>query len=61
VGGVLALFAVGYAAMSQRITNAGAFFAYVAAGFGRRAGVAAGLARDPHRTVPRAVLDQVGA
>ncbi|OBC01761.1 hypothetical protein A5784_16710 [Mycobacterium sp. 852013-50091_SCH5140682] len=38
----LALFAVGFTAMSQRITNAGAFYAYVMEGLGRRAGVAAG-------------------
>jgi amino acid transporter len=43
VGLVLALFAVGYAAMSERITNAGAFYAYVRAAFGRRLGIAAGL------------------
>jgi amino acid transporter len=40
---VLTMFAVGYAAMSGHITNAGAFFAYIAAGLGRRAGMAAGL------------------
>ncbi|KAA9160548.1 APC family permease [Amycolatopsis acidicola] len=39
---VLLLFAVGYAAMSRHMTNAGAFYAYIAAGLGRRAGVAAG-------------------
>jgi amino acid transporter len=37
---VLALFAVGYAAMSRHITNAGAFYPYVANGLGRSAGVA---------------------
>lgn len=40
---VLALFAVGYAAMSRHLTNAGAFFAYVTVGLGRRLGMAAGL------------------
>ncbi|MGB3483311.1 MAG: APC family permease [Mycobacterium sp.] len=40
---VLALFAVGYAAMSRHLTNAGAFFAYVSVGLGRRLGMAAGL------------------
>jgi amino acid transporter len=35
VGGVLALFTVGYAAMSHRIANAGAFYSYVAHGIGR--------------------------
>ncbi|MFI5592611.1 APC family permease [Amycolatopsis sp. NPDC051758] len=37
---VLALFAVGYAAMSRYITNAGAFYPYVAHGIGRSAGTA---------------------
>ncbi|MBB4660661.1 APC family permease [Conexibacter arvalis] len=40
---VLALFAVGYAAMSRQLTNPGAFFAYVAAGLGPRLGMAAGF------------------
>lgn len=40
---VLALFAIGYAAMSRHVTNAGAFFAYVSVGLGRRMGMAAGL------------------
>lgn len=40
VGITLLLFSVGYAAMSQRVTNAGAFFAYVGRGLGRHAGVA---------------------
>lgn len=35
----LAIFAVGYAAMSRFVTNAGAFYAYVAQGIGRPAGV----------------------
>src|SRR6187431_1257986 len=41
VGITLLLFSVGYAAMSQRVTNAGAFFAYIGRGLGRHAGVAA--------------------
>jgi amino acid transporter len=40
VGITLLLFSVGYAAMSQRVTNAGAFFAYVGRGLGKHAGVA---------------------
>jgi amino acid transporter len=40
VGIVLLLFSVGYAAMSQRVTNTGAFFAYVGRGLGRHAGIA---------------------
>ncbi len=35
VGLTLILFSVGYAAMSQRVTNAGAFFAYIGAGLGK--------------------------
>ncbi len=40
VGITLLLFSVGYAAMSQRVTNAGAFFAYVGRGLGKHAGIA---------------------
>lgn len=39
VGIVLLLFSVGYSAMSQRVTNAGAFFAYVGRGLGQNAGI----------------------
>jgi amino acid transporter len=38
---LLALFAVGYVAMSGHVTNAGAFYTYVAHGLGKPAGVAA--------------------
>ncbi|MFE9201749.1 APC family permease [Micromonospora sp. NPDC007230] len=38
---VLTLFAVGYVAMARRLTNAGAFYAYIARGLGRPAGVGA--------------------
>src|SRR5687767_10945731 len=41
LGAILALFAVGYGAMSARITNAGAFYAYVADGLGHRQGIGA--------------------
>ncbi|HLP24026.1 MAG TPA: APC family permease [Microbacteriaceae bacterium] len=40
VGLMLLVFSVGYATMSQKVTNAGAFFAYVGRGLGRNAGVA---------------------
>ena len=40
VGLTLLLFSVGYATMSQRVTNAGAFFAYIGRGLGAHAGVA---------------------
>lgn len=35
LGAILALFVTGYAAMSHHITNAGAFYAYVAKGIGK--------------------------
>jgi amino acid transporter len=38
---VLAIFAVGYVAMSRHIDNAGAFYAYIAQGIGRPIGVGA--------------------
>lgn len=38
---LLALFSVGYVAMSRHITNAGAFYTYVTHGIGKPAGVAA--------------------
>jgi amino acid transporter len=37
---ILAVFAVGYAAMSRHVANAGAFYAYIANGLGRASGVA---------------------
>ncbi len=39
----LAVFAIGYAAMSRFITNAGAFYAYIAQGLGRPLGVGAAI------------------
>ena len=39
----LLLFAFGYAAMTRRVVNTGAFYTYVTHGLGRRLGVAAGL------------------
>lgn len=43
IAAILAIFAVGYTAMSRFITNAGAFYAYVAQGIGRPIGVGASL------------------
>ena len=43
---VLAVFAVGYTAMSRHITNAGAFYAYVTHGLGRELGLGAALHVD---------------
>lgn len=40
---ILAIFAVGYVAMTRHITNSGAFYAFVSQGLGRVAGVAAAL------------------
>lgn len=40
---VLALFSVGYVAMARRITNAGAFYAFISRGLGRPTGVGAAL------------------
>ncbi|MTA38271.1 MAG: APC family permease, partial [Actinobacteria bacterium] len=40
VGLTLLLFSVGYSAMSSRVTNTGAFFAYVGRGLGTNMGVA---------------------
>jgi amino acid transporter len=41
VGVVVALFSVGYVAMARHVSNAGAFYAFVARGLGRPVGVAA--------------------
>lgn len=40
---LLLLFAVGYTAMSRYLPNAGAFYAYITAGLGRRMGLGASL------------------
>ncbi|MEO0024423.1 MAG: hypothetical protein RL196_864 [Actinomycetota bacterium] len=40
VGLTLLVFSVGFSAMSNKVTNAGAFFAYVGRAFGKHAGVA---------------------
>lgn len=39
----LAVFAIGYAAMSRHINNAGAFYAYISRGLGRPLGIGAAL------------------
>jgi len=43
LGGTLAVFAVGYAAMSRHLVNAGAFYSYVAQGISRPVGVGASM------------------
>ncbi|WP_308169745.1 APC family permease [Acrocarpospora catenulata] len=40
LGGIFALFAVGYVTMARHVVNAGAFYAYAAQGLGRTPGVA---------------------
>src|SRR5690349_146566 len=42
-GCILLLFSVGYAAMSQHVVHAGAFYAYVSLGMGRHVGAGAGF------------------
>jgi len=42
-GVVLAVFAVGFTAMSRHVNNAGAFYSYISLGLGRTVGVAAAL------------------
>jgi amino acid transporter len=44
VGLALLVFSVGYAAMSNKVTNAGAFFAYVGRGLGHNMGIASAFA-----------------
>ena len=43
LGVVLALFAVGYGAMSGHVQNAGAFYAYISEGLGQRQGIASAV------------------
>ncbi|SMX84778.1 MULTISPECIES: APC family permease [unclassified Brevibacterium] len=43
LGVVLVLFAIGYAAMSRHVHNAGAFFAYISKGLGKPVGMGAAL------------------
>ena len=43
VGVLLALFSIGYTRMAMRIRNAGAFYAFIAAGLGSPAGLGAAL------------------
>jgi amino acid transporter len=62
VGLVLVLFSVGYAAMTHRVTNAGAFFAYVGRGLGTNAGVgSAFVSMVAYLTVQWAVYGFFGA
>ena len=61
-GIILLCFAAGYAAMSEHVTNAGAFYAYITKGLGRPAGVtAAFVALVAYNAIFCAVLGAVGA
>lgn len=62
VAAVLLVFSVGYTAMSRHVAEPGAFYAYVTAGLGRRAGRgAAGLALLTYSAVQAAVYGLSGA
>jgi amino acid transporter len=62
VGVVIVIFAVGFVAMSRRIQANGAFYAYVTAAFGRKAGAgAAWLALLAYSTVQAAMYGLYGA
>lgn len=43
IGALLLLFSVGFTAMSTHITNAGAFYAYISVGLGKKFGTGAGF------------------
>jgi amino acid transporter len=61
LGICLLLFTVGYAAMSTRIRNAGAFYAYIAQGLGRTTGVGASfLALTAYNAVQASVYGLFG-
>jgi amino acid transporter len=61
VGLVLLLFAVGYVAMSRKVTNAGALYAYIGRGLGMRAGLGgATVALWAYTTVQLAVYGFFG-
>ena len=62
VGIILLLFSVGYAAMSQHVTNAGAFFAYVGRGLGINVGVgSAFVSLMAYLTIQLAIFGFFGA
>ncbi|HEX8344411.1 MAG TPA: APC family permease [Actinoplanes sp.] len=62
IASVLAVFSVGYIAMSRRIVNAGAFYTYVARGLGRVPGVgAAFVAVTAYAALLFGMLGGVGA
>lgn len=59
---VLALFAVGFCAMSRHVPNAGAFYSYIERGLGRTPGMgAAFLALATYTAVQLAVYGYIGA
>lgn len=61
VGVLVLLFAVGYVAMSRHVTNAGAFYAYVTLGLGRKLGLgAASLAIFAYMAIDAALFGAFG-
>src|SRR5690625_7396647 len=58
IGAVLMLFSVGYVAMSRYVTNAGAFYAYIARGIGKPFGVGAAWIRSEERRVGKEGRDR---
>ncbi len=62
VGAILLLFSVGFTAMSHKVTNAGAFFAYVGKGLGVNMGVGSAFASIlAYLTVQLAIFGFFGA
>jgi amino acid transporter len=62
VGAILLLFSVGFTAMSNKVTNAGAFFAYVGKGLGVNMGVGSAFASIlAYLTVQLAIFGFFGA
>ncbi|MFF5175896.1 APC family permease [Micromonospora sp. NPDC000089] len=59
---VLGVFAIGYAAMSRYVTNAGAFYSYIANGLGRAGGVAgSAIAMVAYNTIQIGLYGLFGA
>jgi amino acid transporter len=59
---VLGIFAVGYAAMSRHVSNAGAFYSYIAKGLGRAGGVSGSfIALTAYNTIQIGLYGLFGA
>ncbi len=55
IGALLLLFSVGFTAMSTHITNAGAFYAYISVGLGKKFGTGPGSLPWPLTTCCRCI------